>query len=48
MFGFFKRRKRQEREAIRARPFPAEWRELLVRKFEIHPLTRPKRERGDR
>ena len=36
MFGFFKRRKRQEREAIRARPFPAEWRELLVRKFPLY------------
>jgi len=35
MFGFFKRRRRQQREAIRVRPFPAEWREALVRKFPL-------------
>ena len=36
MFGFFKRRRRQQREAIRARPFPAEWREALVRRFPLY------------
>ena len=36
MFGFFKRHRRQQREAIRARPFPAEWREVLVRKFPLY------------
>lgn len=36
MFGFSKRRKRQEREAIRARPFPPEWCQVLVRKFPLY------------
>jgi Mlc titration factor MtfA (ptsG expression regulator) len=35
MFGFFKRRRQRRREAIRARPFPAGWREALVRKFPL-------------
>lgn len=35
MFGFFRRRRRQQLEAIRARPFPAEWRQALVRKFPL-------------
>ncbi len=33
MFGFFKRRRQHRREAIRARPFPAGWRDVLARKF---------------
>jgi Mlc titration factor MtfA (ptsG expression regulator) len=35
MFGFFARRKARRRERLRSRPFPNEWREVLVKKFPL-------------
>ena len=35
MFAFFKRRKLRRRETLRARPFPAEWRQTVVDNFQL-------------
>jgi len=38
MFGFFKKRRR---ERIRSRPFPSEWRDLLVRRYPLYSRLSP-------
>jgi hypothetical protein len=38
MFGFFKKRRR---DRIRRRPFPAEWRDILVRRYSMYSRLPP-------
>jgi hypothetical protein len=38
MFGFFKKRRR---DRIRSRPFPPEWRDILVRRYPVYSCLTP-------